>query len=471
MDLNKFFSIDIETSGLSEKKDFIWSMGISSKEKDREFFITPPSEKKAKKMYEKNIFNKKGYFDEYKSSLSKEESFLAGDAVEQLFKDIDKESVVLIQNHHFENKFLGEVFRGSGYQDIKGKFQSIGDPTDGRILNTPLEVTKLRHQAMRKQALFHQERNPATRKKKVEEIDAIYKKIDAEYRKAIGKKDGAVVVDLMDVSKSMYSSAAKNNLISNSHLGIGSSVDFLKKALFPGTGSEAHTSLLDAKDQISIYNKLKEITLRVGKGKTSKEDVKTFTRIRAAMPYESSRQFISGLRNTLEEIKNNGETKLKNPIFIGRDEGISYTSSKKEARAHVVERYINRDTGGINVKKFSDSLNSKTMDEQLDFLRRQESIFKDKVDDRLKNGASVQQSVKDLIPGGKSKYIAAAALMIGGLYLMTRGGEKEKSYEQIKKEKKYERSNDKTFSMYSNPGTYHGTGFYMWDNAVRHHEY
>jgi len=107
MDLNNFFSIDIETSGLSEKKDFIWSMGVSSNKGDKELFITPPSEKKSKKMFKKNIFNKSGYFDDYKKHISDKETLLIGDAAEQLFKDIDRESIVLIQNHHFENKFLG----------------------------------------------------------------------------------------------------------------------------------------------------------------------------------------------------------------------------------------------------------------------------------------------------------------------------------------------------------------------------
>ncbi|RLA66542.1 MAG: hypothetical protein DRQ78_04125 [Epsilonproteobacteria bacterium] len=465
-------SIDIETSGLDEKKNFIWSMGRAGKGGTKEFFVTPPSEKEYQSLLDNKIFNIEGYHDAYKESVRTAKDVPLNKAINSLFDQVDKESIILVQNLNFENKFIGEALRGDAGKNIKDMFPDAKDPSSGRILNTSKEVTDLRHKAMRKEALLGRTKNPEARKNILNDISSTYNKLLGEYDSSFRRKSGAVTVELMDVSKAMFSLAAQKNQVSSQHIGSGLTVDFLKKALFAGTGAEKHTAAADAEDQIKIFNRMGQLYRKLDTNTLSGEDLKTFARIKAAQPFESSRQFISGLRNTLEEIQNKGYTKLLDPELVGYQPKAKVTADPEKARAHVVERYINRGTKGLDVENFSNEMNGKKLDEQISFLKNQEAIFKDKSTRRLAGTVGMAEQVRDAMPNMKHKKKIAGGLLAASLYAMTSNGEDGKiDFEEKKQEMMYARSNDRTFSMYSKPEVYHGTGLYLWENATRHHEY
>ncbi|RLA65291.1 MAG: hypothetical protein DRQ78_05370 [Epsilonproteobacteria bacterium] len=483
---NRLQSIDIETSGLNEKKDFIWSMGKAGKGGTKEYFTKAPSEEKLEGLLTNDIFGIRGYHDEYKAAITAGKDLPLNQAINKLFSEVDKESIILVQNINFENKFIGEALRGGAGQNIKSLFPDAAYPDKGRILDTSKEITDLRHEAARSEMVLGRSTDPEARKNLVKTISSTYNKMIEQYQTEFRRKSGAVTVELMDISKAMYSLAAEKNQISSEHLSVGTTVDFLKKSLFAGTGAEKHTAAADAEDQIKLFNRMSELYKRLETNTLSGEDFKTFARIKAAHPYESSRQFISGLRNTLEEIKSStiydasgkevkpGVTKIRKPEQPGyqSDETVSWTSSSKEARDNVVERYINRGTKGLDVEEFSEKMNGKTLDEQISFLKEQEDIFKGKVTRKLAGGKDIASDIKSSFTDFKYKKTAIGGLLAAGIYAMTSDSENDKiDYEEKKQEMMQARSNERTFSMFSKPEVYHGTGLHLWENAVRHHEY
>lgn len=494
--VNSFFSqakerlssIDIETSGLSVEKDFVWSIGTAGKLGDKEHFITAPKES-LDRLFKENIFGIEGYHDAYKSALANRDSVTFGRGITKAFEQMDQDSMILIQNANFENNFLAEALRGGDGAVLEKRFDFVKDKHKGKLLYTPPEVTIKRHEAMRTASVLGRTKDPVEREALLKSLNSTYNKMFSEYDVASKRKAGAIVVELMDVSRAMYSLAASKNQIDSRHIGTGLTVDFLKKALFPGTGGEKHTAQADAEDQIKIFNRLGKMFRQMDSGKMSVETQQTFARIKAAQPFESSKQFISGLRSTLEEIQRDGGTRLINPntTYLAKDvySGVEYshlapdyfsdkhsfTSSPKEARDHVVERYMNRGTAGLNTEEFSDSLDNKTLDEQISFLKSKEAEFKDKVTRRISGNVSVGEKVKDFLPNMKhKKKIALGALAVGLYALASDGEERVNSYKEKEEEMLQSRSNDRTFSMYSKPGVYHGEGFYMWDNRSGHHQ-
>ncbi|RLA65123.1 MAG: hypothetical protein DRQ78_05510, partial [Epsilonproteobacteria bacterium] len=494
-------SLDIETSGLDRKKDFIWSVGTATASGEKEHFVKrlagkrgDPKKKTLKNLYENDIFGIAGYHDAYKKALDEGKALTPKQSLTSMFKELDGKSMLLIQNINFENKMIAEVLNRSPDSKVNKyakQFGYVSQDHKGKLLFSPPEVTMARHEAMRAQTLLGKTTDPKARASKVKEINNIYQGLLSSYNKAIDAKKGTVTVELMDISNAMYSMAAERNKIDSAHIGVGLKVDFLKQALFKGSGAEKHTAAADAADQVRIFNKLGEMMHQLSTNSVSESNMNVLARIRAAQPFESSAQFMSGIRNTLEEMQGSstGETRLIDPESIKYkkkiidgveyssigpdyyDKSIKRTRSSTKARNHVVERFFGKGTKGVDIEAFSDSLKGLSLEDQIKKAKEGEKFFGDKVSRILNNAQGMDEKFTDALTNMKHKRkIAFGALAIGA-FAMTRTGDNEQSYKERTQEKMYARSNDRTFNMYSRPEVYHGTGLYMWENATRHHEY
>ena len=504
-------SLDIETSGLDRKEDFIWSVGFADSKGEREHFVKrqPGKRGEAKKktlknLYENDIFGIEGYHDAYKKSLTEGTALTPKQSLANIFKEIDGKSMLLIQNINFENKMIAEVLDRSPASKVDRYAKSFAYVTDdhkNKLLYSPPEVTIARYEAMRESTLLGKTSDPLKREERVKKISGLYQGMLSEYNKSIDTKKGTVAVELMDISNAMFAMAAEKNKISSEHIGIGLKVDFLKQALFKGMGAEKHTAAADAADQVKIFNKLGEMMSQISTNSISESNLDVLARVRAAQPFESASQFMSGIRSTLEELQRSsvydkagklvtpGETRLINPESVryksvsvnGQtykgigpdwyDKMIPRTSDATEARNHVVERFFRKGVEGVDVEEFADSLKGLSLEDQISKAKEGQKFFGDKVSRILNNSRDMSESFSDAISKMKHKKKIGLGLAAIGAYALTRGEDDERSYEERTQEKMYARSNDRTFNMYSRPEVYHGTGLYTWENATRHHEY
>ncbi|RLA66002.1 MAG: hypothetical protein DRQ78_04845 [Epsilonproteobacteria bacterium] len=492
---NNIVSFDIETLGLDEKKDPIWSMGTAGKGGKQEHFITMPDEE-IERFKKTNIFNIEGYHDPYLKAVSEGKTKDVLHTATSIIEALDKDSIVLIQNVHFEDRRIANVINNtSGIADLEDKFEYIKENNKGKLLRTPPKVTQARHEAARQQALMRGMTDSGERKEALKNINSVYNNIMAEYVTEISRKNrsGAIVMELMDVSTAVYGLAAERNLLSDKSVMSGRSVDFLKQSLFSGKGGELHWASEDAEDQRQILKRLSGIYEELESGKISDKTKSVFTKIRSAQPYNSASSFMSSMRSTLEEIKRDTTTKRIDPLGIisydeivngvkYRNTGLDYqniehvkpTSDPREARNFVVERFMNSgvEESGIDMEKFSASIDDLSLDEQIAKIKEQEDIYKNKSIHAAKTGEGVRSRTDYAGMLKNIKHKKLIALGVGATAVIAASGNSGgNKYEQQQKEMAYARSNDRTFEMYSQPVVHHGTGLYAWENITGHSRY
>lgn len=487
---DRMISIDIETSGLDKTKDWIWSLGTSRNGKEGEFFVNNKEPGKIESLLDpkNDIFGVEGYFDSYKKALADGTAMPKSEAIESMFRQIDNESIVLIQNINFENTRIAAAITEEESVRFAEKFKFVTKDHHGHLFYRPPKVTKALHEAGRNSILMMGAQTQEEVDIALGNINKSYKKMISEYDKAISSRSGAVTVDLMDMTKATYAAAAQRNMISNSHIETGLSVDFLSKILMGK--EERHTAAADASFQNELFGKLGTMYSEIESGNVSEQTAKNFAKIKAAQPFESSRVFLSSLRNRLQEIQRDGRTRVLDQSQVRVTEreisGVRYffneldyshaktTSSPQEATAHLVDKYVKRNTGGLDVLSYEASLSGMSLDDQVSKIEKDHAIFKDKVKTRIQGTATISERVADSYRGmpSISKKFGIAAAAIGLAYLASGGDEgEEKDYASIDKEMKSQRSNEKSFKMFSEPQVHHGTGLYLWENAVGHHNY
>lgn len=488
---DRVVSVDIETSGLDKTKDWIWSLGTSRNGKENEFFVKNPEPGKLESLLDpkNDIFGVEGYFDSYKKALSDGTAVPKSEAIESMFQQIDKESVVLIQNINFENTRIANAINQEEASKFAEKFKFVTKDHGGQLFYRPPEVTQALHEAGRHSILMMGAQTQEEADIALSNVNKSYKKMISEYDKAISSKSGAVTVDLMDMTKATYAAAAQRNMIGNSHIETGLSVDFLSKILMGK--EERHTAAADASFQNELFGKLGTMYSEIESGNVSEQTSRNFARIKAAQPFESSRVFLSSLRNRLQEIQRNGRTRVLDQSQLRVTEreisGVKYTfneldysharttTSPAEATTHLVDKYIKRNTGGLDVRSYEASLLGMNIDDQVSKIEADHAVFKDKVKTRIQGTATISERVTDAykgMPDIKKKFGIAAVAAMGAGYLLSGDSEEDdKDYESITNKMEYNRSNEKTFKMFSEPEVHHGTGLYLWENAVGHHQY
>lgn len=479
-------SLDIETSGLDKKKDWIWSIGTSRAGARSEHFIRNPDVSKAPSLMspQNDIFGIDGYFDNYKASLRSGSAVTKTDAIRSVFEDVGRDSTVLIQNVNFENSHIANAMGPQEALEHGSQFQFRTQDNNGRILSKPPDVIKAVQSASR-QSLAVMKSGDASL---LSSLNNTYSEMIDAYNQSFANRSGSIVMDLMDVTKATYATAASKGLMSHQHIESGLSVSFLSRALLGAT--EEHTAAADADYQEQIFKRMSGIYSGAQSGSLSDTDRAALSKIKSAQPLESSRVFLSSLRSSLNEIHTTGSTKLIDPSVVRlADRTISgvehrftetdyrmapHTPSPSEAVAHVIGRFQNRGMKGLHAESYGQSLQDLPLADQISKIESDQKLFDQKVTRKLTGNYSNAESIRDSLGGISRRSLkkmglgAASALAAG---LLTMDSEKSTSSRRRLRSGNQAADKGKSMKMFSDYTVHHGTGIYLSDNAVSHHNY
>lgn len=502
----KILSLDIETSGLNDVNDWIWSMGMADSRGNKvERFIKPPSWASSQHLKNDSFFSRQqeasgafsGFFEAEKGGSLVD----IRQALKELVEASDYKTAILIQNANFENRFIGQALAGIGSNlGLKDamRYQTVGGVGE-KYLYLPPEVTNL------KNAAFDQMLEGASK----ESISDTYRQIVSTYRNLLNEpKGGAIVMDLMDFSTAMYAEAARSGYGSIDQIRRGTRVDYLSRVLLGE--AEAHTALSDASQQLRLFGEINRIYDELKSGQVSDNTKKQVQRLVAGKEKETTREFIAGLKNTLQEIQTSEGTKIiyrnqpiKNlePLSVvdmGDEGKLNYVNLKQHhgriendpraALMNVLTRYSKEKMYDLDqssrVALIEEVSSMDSLGKQIERLELLEDKYRKIVNESISmsdpdfNASRVKDAISAATEKVKSgfsskKTIGAAAAIITGIGALSvasnMGKKDEEEYIETEKYRDLKKSNKRTFKMYE--PHYHGTGFYMWENRTRHHEY
>jgi hypothetical protein len=525
---DKALSVDIKTTDNNPKDGKIWSMAVYGDEaKSSNYFI------KSARQIESDLATGGVPFDrEHLNGGSSASLFgdleRAADSgtrspeggLRGMFKHINDDSVLLMQNVNMKNGFVNSVLgdMGDSGNEIREKMRYSSYLDSGNtiksdsILYTPPEVSNQRSAARNATQAYMRTGDMAS----FTEAGKSYDKMMAEYSRVASEGKGAVVVDMLDVTKATYAKAASQGFLNRQHVSAGTSMDFLAKVMLdrgPGT----HGAASGARQQKQIYSKMMSMYEELQSGTVSDDTRGMLARIRAGQPYDSSRQFISSLDGAMKEIENSGFTRIRldqyGPEFgLSEEDAVSRvtihdksgpsvdisrknygaidrapnnstlgyfkTDSKSVAVQDVLRRFENVDTPGVNksdfVKRYleggidmeAESANLKNLGNEAPPMPQEKARVVDRATDML-------AKAKGKLQGLEKKHVIGMALLATGGAAYAASGDNEKGAELRRREEK--KQNDATLDhqlrTFTKPETYHGSSLADWKERTGHHQY
>lgn len=495
-------SLDIETSGTDAAIHDIWAIGaVKPNGKKRELLFGPrndsPEDFKKKllsidglssKQQEAGVFNK--YFEQLdKGSLQSQDNI-----PKRLNTLLNNNSAILIQNARFENKFLSRELLnnpdiGVPFRDnMMYKGSNISD-----YFYVPPEVQNQRALASQAYDRFLDGNNDA-----FGTVTDKYKQMMQAYSDAASHK-GAMVIDLMDVSKATYAMAADKGLIDKKFIGVGLGVEFLAQHVLGE--KEIHGAVADADQQLRLFAKMSSMFEEFNTGNISSETEGIFKAINSAHPRERMQQMVRAISSAQDEAgRVGGYKKLEykevfqvttvdgpsgkvpvniygNPLTITAENRASiFTSNKQEAALHAVARYRRMGVDEITIARaqnliesgdsISHLLNDPGMSENIDAIA---TVARNRI------GSAKNKAVGwfgNLSTKHKAAAVGVAILTAG--YMLTDGSDSDRKIEELNKKQKQIKSKmytDSTLKMYTSIPHYHGSGFADWNDRTKHHEY
>ena len=485
-------SVDIETSGRDSVSDKIWSMGFARRNTGRELFVNSlgtndPAAYLDLMMRSQADFTQaqldRGSLTPFFDSLKSNKAMSPSKAANELVKELAQQKAVLIQNHNFENSFLGQMLQNEGIQkpDMRYFTRTEGFQDDGKFLYTPPAATSGRANASYSFEKYLNGKNPNDRRA----AEHAFMGVADTYEKEMASptRKGSFVIDLMDITKATYAQASQLGLIDPEYMTTGTSVDFLSRNLMQ-FGEEQHTALDDAQRQVKIFDRLNDLRYKMKAGTMGVDDYNVMSRIAKAQPEEAQSSFFKALKNTFEEIDTEGRTRVlglrqtpsyNNPIVIyanTRNGGIEShelaranygkamnTNDWKIAFANVHQRYSRLGRIEAVGKQYAQQDFYQQLDKQAsnaDRIKFIDAFQKDNGGMKVTNwkARNVFQKIADVTT--KQKVGGSLAVLAGGLLLVNELSKQESK--PIPKKK------------IQDPNPYHGTGFYDFQNIKRHHE-
>lgn len=485
-------SVDIETTGRDSMSDKIWSMGFARRNAGRELFVNSlksndPNTYLEFMMRSQADFTQaqldRGSLTPFFDAVKNNKAMQPSKAANELVRELSQQKAVLIQNHNFENQFLGQMLQQEGIQkpDMRYFTRTEGFQDDGKFLYTPPAATSGRANAQYNFEKYLDSKNPNDRRAAEHAFMGVAETYEKEM--ASPTRKGSFVIDLMDITKATYAQASQLGLIDPEYMTTGTSVDFLQRNLMQ-FGEEQHTALDDAQRQVKIFDRLNDLRYKMKSGTMGLDDYSTMQRIAKAQPEEAQNSFFKALKNTLEEIDTEGRTRVlglrqtpsyNNPIVIYANTRNGGVEQHELARANY-GKAMNTDDWKIafaNVHKRYQRLGRidavGKQYQQSDFYGKMEKMASNSdrikfIDEFRKNNGGMKvtswkqrnvfQKIADVTT--KQKVAGQLAVVAGGLFLVN---ELQKSEDKPIPKKKIQ-----------DPNPYHGTGFYDFQNIKRHHE-
>ena len=503
-------SLDIETTGLDHKKEWIWSMGITSGKKGRrtttESFIKPKTKQAAEQLAQSaSIFNIAGYHDAHAAAVKSGTATDVSAAMEKTFAGQSVGSVLLIQNKQFEDEAFGmaNLGRDATSPDAKSNIAAKmmypiasthgaeGDNSVSLFRRPPsveTEVQKAKHA----QSILTT-RSSANTESNLGKVVSAHRKVMDQYRieAALAASSGKMItMDLADITKAVYAEAAQSGHMSSSLITTGTSVDFLTKLLY--NSAETHGAGDDSRDQLKIMDKMDRMYQELRTGKVSDDTSRTLRAAAASQPLEASRIFLSSLKNSLDELDIKTYTKRLGTSVLAETSSVNFNTGERYThlkRTYPTESTIRTDKGalaaalgrspkkqaGLNPGDYVSSLKDLSREDKLKKIDIDIDRFKSKITDSLAGTMNPIESLADRARGISKKTYRNVA--IGALALMAFSGKSDsnKTSMRVKRDRSEgvsDRNNlDSALHSFSRPEIYHGTGFHMWDNAIGHHGY
>lgn len=523
--MNKYWegrtnSFDIETWGLDPILDQenlgIWSLGLDSPgkegiEKFTHSHLGPDETIDAMKVYSPEFGQKqftRGSFDAYKASIKAGTTERIEDITTNLFKQIDQNGAILIQNLNFENKMMeavldkmdlsGNAADIAAAEEIRGGMRFSQSFSPNKILYRPPTVTEQLNKARSSHSAFLSGGNSNDWNNTVTHFDKMMEAYAAEFNE---KKEGRFVVDLMDITKATFAKAADQGFLDKSHVSIGTSINFLSQMM--QMGEESHTSLKDAKDQQAIYSRLMGVYHELSSGgKLSDETEKLLANIRLAQPDEAKRHFLSALQRADEDITKIGHTRINLDTFALRHSVPVDVNEKNIEKPHIINVASHKDIdsyeeGSKEANLYRTSSNTEAYEdvkrrfqnvkiggtESLDELIARHTAGNVKSEERLAKeipysaNAKIGSSIDKASIFGKfsknEKIIGAIAGigLVGGLLSLT-GTASDKD---IQKRQKVKNNNtvSRAVKQFDTPdlNQYHGSSLQDYNERKKHHQY
>jgi hypothetical protein len=512
-----FFSLDIETDNRSHMEGSVWSIGAKGNNINSEQFFDLSHSARSldedainaikSKFTNSSPFHAKqeelGRFNEYYAALRSGNHAPQSNVGAYANNLINQNSVLLIQNAAFENRFLSKAINEAGLgNSIRSKMAYTGSPDSGRYLYTPPEVTNQRAYAAQAYDMYNKGLANFS------DVSNAYGRMMNAYEDSIAAGKGAMVVDLMDITKSVYAKAAERGLMAKNSISIGTGMEFLAKHFLGAT--EEHKALADASQQMEVFNKMLPIYDELVSGNISEDTRSLFRSISKAQPMARSVQMLRAMRTAIEESQSEGYKRIDakvvkrvSTVYPKGEKGInvlaytsplegralvqSITKDADAAALHAMKRYDSSFTPGVSRNMLLDSINNApSIADKLKILTKaEEDIHAGKhlhgnILPSMEAGVGIAKThitrargwFNGLTSGQKIAIGGLAA--IGGIALLADSPGSEDRITEIKKrreieERKYSLENN--IRMYANIEHYHGSGFADFNERTKHHEY
>lgn len=411
---SRLTSFDTETTGLNttnpnlSKRDRIWQVGFAIdgasgvEEHTSPFFISnskgdlEPSNKVSRPFLESMLKNSNGKFSQlafeqgnfntFMNLYEKNNLLSLEDSLSKTIGQVNTSDVIVLQNMNFENKMLqssleqGLITRDY-YNKLADKMNTVDINKDGSV-NTLFQRPSEVQRSMRKaDMLYHTEYLNNLSEDSFQKYRETVNKAISDYATVINdpKRQGAVAVELQDLSKAFLANAANRGLIEKQTATLGLNVDFLSRAIL-GT-PEKHTALQDSEDTISLFKKMWSMNSELNSTSELSEDtLKVISNIKQQQPEEINKRFLSTVRSVLDDFKTKNYTKIGdnfswyNPEVILKEKSqsgttniildeISTTSKRNEtslqsALNNVIKRYTRYENNinGLNREAYTNNI-------------------------------------------------------------------------------------------------------------------
>ena len=347
-DKERLKAFDIETTSLLNKgKNYqnrakIWQIGLAVDSDTQEisghqthtnpFFSFDKNNKVSKvtkttKDAEKSLRTSNGRFSERAFSQGNFTGFLKDyntgkiesldSALKSMFDKVNKSDVLVLQNMNFENKTLKSqvemgILSRDTYNHIANKMNSVSLNKQGEVLHLFERPFEVQRKMRRADLIFNTEYMFSRDNSSFKEYRELLNSAMSSYAESINnpKREGAVAIELMDITKSFLANAAEKGYIEKETVGLGLNLDFLSQAMYGKM--EEHTALADADLTNKVFKDLWSMNEELIHGTESEGTKAVLSNIKAAQPEEVNKRFISTVRSVLDDFLTTGETNLSN---------------------------------------------------------------------------------------------------------------------------------------------------------------
>ena len=304
------------------------------------------------------------------------------DTINSMFENVKSRDVIVLQNMNFENKILKSSYEQGliskeTYEGLGNRMNTVSLDNKGDLLYLFERPASVQEKMREADMIFNTEYLFNRSEESFQKYRTLLNESMEIYKSVINdpNRSGAVAVELMDVTKTFMANAADKGFLSKEASTLGLNMDFLMQAM--SLGEESHTALQDAKDTITVYNKLSTANQELLNNNIFDETKSLLTRITESQPKEVNRRFVSTVRSVLSDFNIKGNTKLSDRYSwyspevnlregsntnIKLDQVITKrkqtTTNLNDALLNALDRYsiYNDNLDGFNRKEYVDNL-------------------------------------------------------------------------------------------------------------------